>query len=86
MCNQPSLEATGLALWSVTMEEKEKTIHDLKLHEQLKIKEDMYVMRVPGGWIYECENEITAVFVPWSSEFSNKFSGWCPELDKFGSE
>jgi hypothetical protein len=49
------------------MEEKEKTIHDLKLHEYLRIEDngndfEVCVLRVP----------ITAFFVPWSSQFSNK--------------
>jgi hypothetical protein len=58
------------------MEEKEKTIHDLKLHEQLERRGgDICIMRVPGGWIYEyCFQPygISCVFVPWSSEFSNR--------------
>ena len=31
----------------------DKTIYDLSMHELLKIKEDLWVTRVPGGWLYE---------------------------------
>jgi len=57
------------------MEEKEKTIHDLKLHERIQISCGLCIMRVPGGWIYKyCVHSygISCVFVPWSSEFSNR--------------
>lgn len=29
-----------------------KTIYDLKLHAELEIRENLKVMRVPGGWVY----------------------------------
>lgn len=56
-----------------------KTIHDLKLHESLRIHPTLSVVRVPGGWIYLYEHTIdssgevnTAVFVPYSKEFTTK--------------
>ena len=36
----------------------------LKLHQSLKIMEDLYVTKVPGGWLYT-NNDITVMqFVP----------------------
>jgi hypothetical protein len=51
--------------------EKEKTIYDLELHETLKIANDMYVYKVPGGWIYQiiCDDEVSCVFVPYGQEY-----------------
>lgn len=51
----------------------DKTIYDLKLHEELKIKDDLFVVRVPGGWLYQAytENEINSVFVPYYVEVKN---------------
>ncbi len=50
---------------------EEKTIYDLKLHEQLKISTCIYVTRVPGGWLYDYyeDGQKTACFVPYSNEF-----------------
>ncbi len=52
---------------------EEKTIYDLKLHEQLKISTCIYVTRVPGGWLYDYyeDGQKTACFVPYSNEFIN---------------
>ena len=60
----------------------EKTIYDLKLHEELgvfiqdssKEYETGYyisIIRVPGGWIYRIDQ--TAVFVPFHGEFDPKY-------------
>lgn len=50
---------------------KEKTIHNLDLHETLKVKSDLFVTRVYGGWVYNFVDEAknSYVFVPDSSEF-----------------
>lgn len=53
---------------------KEKTIYDLELHETLRTDFDVVIMRVPGGWIYDCwdiENDEfkQGVFIPFSNEF-----------------
>ena len=31
-----------------------KTIYDLELHESLNTDFGIVIMRVPGGWIYDC--------------------------------
>jgi hypothetical protein len=46
-----------------------KDVYGLELHETAKvvsISTTLYVTRVPGGWIYETQNEIgyNATFVP----------------------
>lgn len=60
---------------------EERTPWDLKLHESMfveetyngeaieKFSEEIFCMRVPGGWIYNYVVEgktIMTVFVPWS--------------------
>lgn len=53
-------------------------MHNMELHEIRAINNKIRVMRVPGGWIYErvikkisdTENEVLAVFVPYSEEFN----------------
>tara|TARA_R110000822_G_scaffold17244_6_gene58284 strand:- start:1898 stop:2083 length:186 start_codon:yes stop_codon:yes gene_type:complete len=47
--------------------ETEKTIHNLKLHENILIDHYNVVTRVPGGWVYETSN--CSTFVPYSDEF-----------------
>ena len=54
-----------------------KTIYDLKLHETLEISGGMVIMRVPGGWLYDCwdydKSEYKqGTFVPFSNEFKSK--------------
>lgn len=49
----------------------EKTIYDLNLHEGLNLLFGIFVMRVPGGWIYDCwdyENNKfkQGIFVPYA--------------------
>jgi hypothetical protein len=52
------------------MEEKEKTIYQLKLHEELTLNRSISVLRVPGGWIYRFDNRDTNyVFVPFDNGF-----------------
>ncbi len=50
-------------------------IYKMKLHDRIKLKETLYVLRVPGGWIYETRYKfgkdvikINTVFVPYVSE------------------
>ena len=33
---------------------EEKTIYDLALHESITLPFGPFVMKVPGGWIYDC--------------------------------
>jgi len=57
------------------MSKKEKTIYDLKLHEQIKIDGvfEYYIIRVPSGWLYQCLNPsnhtMTSMFVPFDDKF-----------------
>jgi hypothetical protein len=43
------------------------SIYNMKLHETL-VFDYRTVLRVPGGWIYECPGG-TCVFVPYDNEF-----------------
>ena len=52
----------------------EKTIYDLKLHESIVTNFGICIMRVAGGWIYDCwdieKDEFKAgIFVPYNNEF-----------------
>lgn len=52
-----------------------KTLYTLELHETLQTKFGICIMRVPGGWLYDCWNtEIDCfkqgTFVPYSGEFA----------------
>lgn len=52
----------------------EKTIYTMELHEKLKINDGLcWVLRVPGGWIYEfynaTDNKSEYVFVKFNTEF-----------------
>lgn len=58
-------------------EEKEKTVHDLELHESIQVttgKLYMIVTRVPGGWIYGSvwNGNYTSSFVPLTNEGKQK--------------
>ena len=51
-----------------------KSIYDLNLHEITVLESSMSVMRVPGGWLYDCwdiekDDFKTGVFVPFNNEF-----------------
>lgn len=57
---------------------EQKTIYELTLHERMRAAPDLYVTRVPGGWIYETleynpdkdRYDISATtFVPFHNEF-----------------
>lgn len=55
----------------------EKDIYNLKLHESLELKEGIIILRVAGGWIYNCwdyekQNYIVGNFIPFNDEFQNK--------------
>lgn len=67
---------------------KEKSIYDLKLHEETGISNYFYATRVPGGWIYSSYNGSSdmqfQVFVPFNNEFQNQneiFKGTLDQLD-----
>ena len=49
----------------------EENIFALGLHEVAKIHH-MFVIRVPGGWIYELEDTGAAVFVPLADVMTTK--------------
>jgi len=53
---------------------EEKTIYDLKLHEGIWLPFGVFVMRVAGGWIYDCwDSQLDSfkkgMFIPFSNEF-----------------
>lgn len=56
----------------------EKTIYDLGLHEGIYFKNyQIYIMRVPGGWIYYYRKSLVqpledGVFIPFNDEFHDK--------------
>jgi hypothetical protein len=47
------------------------SIHQMKLHEEIKLSNNYYVLRVSGGWIYTTiyAGEISSTFVPYNCEF-----------------
>lgn len=50
-----------------------KNIYSLGYHEQLALNNDLYVLRVPGGWIYCDKVYQQNTFVPYNDEFNNPF-------------
>ena len=49
-----------------------KSIYDLDLHEEIKVEDNLWAIRVPGGWIYSnglFDNKVHCVFVPYDNEF-----------------
>lgn len=47
-----------------------KELYNMKLHEELKIDSEIYVLRVSGGWIYRFyEGGVKNTFVPYNNEF-----------------
>ncbi len=52
-------------------------LYSLKLHETYITPFGISIMRVPGGWIYDCwdfekDSFKTGVFVPYNNEFMPK--------------
>lgn len=54
-------------------------LHNLNMHERMKIRAGFYVIRVPGGWLYEsstneipgftnASHQMTTTFVPYSDD------------------
>lgn len=46
-------------------------LYNMKLHDK-KISPEINILRVPGGWIYtiyDCEDKISSVFVPFDNGF-----------------
>lgn len=56
--------------------EKKKNIYDMEMHEVLKVKNELFALRicrVPGGWIYYRIGEnLSGVFVPLNAEFRGR--------------
>ena len=51
-----------------------KTIYNLELHETIMTDFGISIMRVEGGWIYDCCNTENdefkiGIFVPYNNEF-----------------
>ena len=62
--------------------DKQKSIYDLKLHENLWIDECNNVQRVPGGWIYnviyfvnDSPHGFSSVFVAHHNDMSGAKNG-----------
>lgn len=59
----------------MTIDNDQRIFH-LKLHEGLLLERvEIYVLRVPGGWLYtdtEDSNNSSACFVPYNPEFRFK--------------
>lgn len=52
----------------------EKSIYELKLHEMTSTSFGMGILRVPGGWIYDCwdySNDCMkkGTFIPFNNEY-----------------
>jgi hypothetical protein len=53
-----------------------KSLYNLGLHEGLQTEFGIFIMKVPGGWLYDCwdielDRFKTGTFVPFSNEFNN---------------
>lgn len=54
---------------------KKPTLWNLKLHEGIATEFGVFIMRVPGGWIYDCWNFETdsfkkGTFIPFSNDLN----------------
>lgn len=54
--------------------EKREEVYNLNLHESVTLNNGIVIMRVPGGWIYDCwdcqlDTSKAGVFVPFNNEF-----------------
>lgn len=55
----------------------QKSIYQLKLHERINLDFGITIMRVPGGWIYDCwdydtDQFKTGIFIPFNNEYQVK--------------
>lgn len=55
------------------MEQKQKTIYDLELHERIDLDYEFYVIKVHGGWIYKLGQSST--FVPYQEPIRDAKAG-----------
>lgn len=51
-----------------------KNIYELELHEKVNLPFGISVMRVAGGWVYDCwdfekDNFKNGTFIPYNNEF-----------------
>jgi len=59
---------------------KNPKIYEMQLHDETYLGDDLFVTRVPGGWVYTQvvtegsgdQNVRFAVFVPFSKEFIDR--------------
>ena len=60
-----------------------KLIYNMELHEEVSVSSSLYILRVPGGWMYkQYQSELgtdvgaysllSMTFVPFSEEFKTK--------------
>ena len=56
-------------------EDRYKTsMQNMSLHQVIKVQENVTVMRVPGGWMYEIHNPghpVTYQFISYSTKFES---------------
>lgn len=57
-----------------------ENIYELELHETTYLPFGISVIRVPGGWLYDCWDSETGnfkqvIFIPYNNEFQNKCNG-----------
>lgn len=50
------------------------SLYNMSLHSMINLQFGISIMRVPGGWIYDCwdtENDQfkTGIFIPYNNEF-----------------
>ena len=59
-----------------TNQNKVDSIYEMNLNDEIKVSDNLYVTRVPGGWIYQfhrpAASVLEVVFVPYSGEFCKK--------------
>ena len=52
-----------------------KSIYSLSLHEEMKVADNLWCRRVPGGWIYTdtgTTDEGHIIFVPFDNEYQEE--------------
>lgn len=63
-----------------------KTVWDLKMHEDMTIRDNFFATRVPGGWIYELydadANQANTTFIPYVDQIHNTGCTLCGNNNK----
>lgn len=53
---------------------KKSNIYKMQLHEEYHYSRDIWILRVPGGWLYNTKN--ISQFVPYDNEFDPARKGY----------